>query len=395
MSRGQDPTFDFPGDLSPFPRATQDLLRMAHTLGWAFRWAANRKMVAITSPVERTKRVSVPTTNMNDNRHKSIVSQIGRYSDPDALLDYIDSQTTVRGSAATRLALNLGVEPPRVPAPKPEPPKTAVAAAMAEAERLAAAGEPASTTEASQAEHAVSQTCDTEADKAVIRKYDDSEGVLVAEKPWMVRRGGTDGSTGRMYESPSVIERVWNDGTTDYRCRYCDWANDNPRSVAGHASRRKDHPAAPQRDQQTHLVPDYEQSDIKRPRSAIRRLRSDLLHALDGIKGWREMDPAELALAVAEAVYEERPDREPAEPLTPEQIIHRITFLVDSGRLAEMHQSVERTAAALVEQTDARNRLTGEVTTLQQQLTTAQAEVERLHEERRVLRDLLSESEAS
>ena len=141
--------------------------------------------------------------------------------------------------------------------------------------------------------------------------------------------------------------------------------------------------------------PTTRQTDIKRPRSAIRRLRSDLLHALDGIKGWREMDPEALAEAVAEAVYEERPDREPAEPLTPEQIIHRITFLVDSGRLAEMHQSVERTAAALVESTDARNRLTGEVTTLQQQLATAEAEVERLHEERRVLRDLLSESEAS
>jgi hypothetical protein len=383
MSPGTDLTFTVPDDLSPFPHSTQDILRMAHTLGWAMRWASSRKMVAITSPVERTKTISVPRTNMNENRRKSIVAQIGRYSDPDALADYIDAQVTVRKSAATRLALDLGVEPPRVPARRPEPPKTAVAAAFEEA---------AAAVEYSES---LSQVRDTEEDRATIRKYDDTEGVLVTEKPWMVRRGGNDGGTGRMYESPNVIERVWADGTIDYRCRHCDWANDNPRSVAGHASRRKDHPAAPQRDQQTHLVPDYEQSDIKRPRSAIRRLRSDLLHALDGIKGWREMDPAELALAVAEAVYEERPDREPAEPLTPEQIIHRITFLVDSGRLAEMHQSVERTAAALVEQTDARNRLTGEVTTLQQQLTTAQAEVERLHEERRVLRDLLSESEAS
>ena len=79
------------------------------------RWASNRKMVSITSPVERTKRISVPTTNMNENRRKSIVAQIGRYSDPDALADYIDSQITVRKSAATRLALDLGVEPPRVP----------------------------------------------------------------------------------------------------------------------------------------------------------------------------------------------------------------------------------------------------------------------------------------
>jgi hypothetical protein len=180
-----------------------------------------------------------------------------------------------------------------------------------------------------------------------------------------------------------VIHRVWSDGAEDYRCRFCTYTSDNPRGVAGHASRTKQgHPAstAPPEDLR---VNEYQPTDIKRPLSGIRRLTSELTHALDGIPGWEQMDPEELARTLAEHVYAMRPDPVPTEPLTPEQIIRRIVLMVDAGRLAEMHQQVESIAAALREKE-------AEAEALSVAAAELEARVDTLTAERRALRDLLT-----
>lgn len=415
--------FDFPHDLSPFPSVTQDILRLAHDLGWSMRWVgSNKNVVHITSPIEPSKRIVIPSTNLNADRARSTTRQIQRYSDPDKVSDWVDSHTTVRGKGAVRVALDIGPEPPK-PTPQARP-QTAMAAALTEADRSASrteatigdevrsgvtcsscltgydkctdrilAGKSAccatcaeTDTHDEKVERRLHLTSVTASPSDEVSQIRDSDRSVVTEKPWMARQGGSEGASGRMYESPSVIERVWSDGHTDYKCTVCSYTSDNPRSVSSHHARRKDgeHGQGPGT-VKVLKVKDYTPTDIVRPVSAIRRLTSDLLRALDGMDDWSSMSPDELAKVLAEHVYEERPDREPAQPLTPEQILARITMLVDGGRLAEMHQSVERTAAALVEATEDRQRLTGEVADLQREVT-------RLHEERRALRDLLAEA---
>ena len=189
-----------------------------------------------------------------------------------------------------------------------------------------------------------------------------------------------------MYESHSVIHRVWSDGTADYRCRFCPSESENPRGGAGHASRTKDgHPAAsaPPEDRR---VNEYHVKEIKRPLSGVRRLTTELTMALDSMDDWPTMSREELARTLAEHVYAMRPDREPAAPLTPEQILHRITLMVDAGRLAEMHQQVEATAEALREAQSREREVSHRAAELE-------AQVNVLRDERRALASMLSDNE--
>lgn len=384
--------FAFPDDLSPFPKDTRDILRMAHDLGWSIRWSGTSKRIAtIHSPVEASKQITVPSTNLNADRRRSTVRQIARYSDPDRVQDFVDSQVTVRGKSALRLALDIGPEPPKVE-PKTFEQGTAVARAMREAHEAAtqaAADEAAAMAE----DHRLIRKAND--DDEQVAALDEAERLsqdvtrsIVTTKPWMVRKGGKHGSDGTMYESPVTLERIWSDGSIDYRCKFCTYTNDKGRSVSAHASKKHTEAVGLSRKAEIRRVTNYQKSDIKHPMSAVRRMKSELLHALDSIHDWQSMDPEALTQRLAETLYEMRPDREPVAELTPEQIIARIVGLVDRGRLADMHQKVESMAAAMVEATDARNRLSTEV-------IEAQAEVARLREERRALASLLADSEVS
>lgn len=383
-----DHTFTYPDHLSTFPKETQRILTMANELGWQTRWLGQKHDLAcIMAPDGSGYSINVPRTNINHNRMKSWTNQINRHSDPDRVADYLDKQTLVTGKTpGQRLAMPGPVSQRTIVARE-----TAVAKAMREAAEAAAQAEDeriirdANDDDEQVAALVAEEKVSRVSGQSVQYRDGDTSVHLVSESPWMVRKDGIDGAQGRMYESHSVIHRVWSDGSEDYRCRFCGRVNDNPRSIAVHAAKSSDttHPPAP-----THptyrRVESYEQTEIKHSDSTVRRLTSDLLHALDAVEGWQSMTREELARALAVSVHEARPDRAPAEPLTPEQVIARIVLLVDSGRLAEMHQQVERMAAALVEATDARNRLTDEV-------IAAQHEAERLREERRALAAMLSD----
>lgn len=374
MSHGQRHDFEFPSDLSRFPSRTRPVLEMARDLGWQVRWLGTEKRLACIVSPNREKSLNVPTTSINANRMKSYLSQIRTYSDPEKFDDWVEEnmpgvRTAIERKARERTPLG----------------ETVLERAMREAQEKAEAGEPASTTEASQQEHAeeVSQVV-----KAEPEDYVPADTVVVTEKPWMVRRGGQADGSGRMYESPHVIERIHKDGRVDYRCRWCsDYENENPRSVAVHAAKRHpDHkaPAQPQGRKVTH----YKPTEIKRPMSAARRLASEMLHVLDSIADWQQLDREELARRLAEGVYDQRPDREPVAELTDEQIVSRIVGLVDKGRLADMHQKMEEMAAVMREQS--------EVTTAAQvRAEQAEAAAEALREERRTLAALLSEERGS
>lgn len=434
MSHSTDHSFDIPGDLSPFPDQTQRVLRMADALGWHLRWlGVQHKLANISSP-NHEKSINIPSTNVNANRAKSWFNQIVRYSDPKKVAEYAEKErhpATAKGiTSAMRLAFPEFALPEertamrtayeegaraKQPKPKPAPPVTYVTDAdrtqstigderrsglpcadcmtpydkctdrvFTKGKACCARCADTDTHNVEVVEKVARLKIDPEADAKQVRMHD-PDLTIVSERPWIARRSGKEGGKGKVYESPYVTERLWSDGTVDYKCPYCQYVSDKPRSVSSHGAGRADHPKGPQSKQATFPVSDYVASGIHRETSAVNRLASDLLHALDTMgEDWQHLSREELARKVAEAVVEARPDRAPAEPLTPEQIMERIRMLVDGGRYHDMHKQVEAAGAALREANEV----------FQQQardLEAAQARIATLQEERRTLASLLSE----
>lgn len=362
-----------------------DVVQTAEDLGWVLEWASQKQQaIALRSRFDDRK-LLVPLNSINANRLRSLRTQIIRHTDPEVIRNTADltriadrNRNAGKIPATFDLVSGIRVSRPRDTAPREEEPVTKNRTALGQAMQEAIAAEAAL--------HPTSEAVIAETKVMFPSETVEPERVVVSETPWMVRKGGHEGSHGRMYESHSVIHRVWSDGSEDYRCRFCEYDNENPRGVAGHASRTKNgHPAAGEIE--LHTVNEYVPSEIKRPLSGVRRLTTELTMALDGIPNWDAMDQEELARVLAEHVYAMRPDPVPAQPLTPEQIIRRITLMVEGGRLAEMHQQVEATAAALREAQETVEAKATYAAELEHQVAT-------LRDERRALAAMLTEGES-
>lgn len=369
-------------------KAAIEVLELAEDLGYTLEWASQKQQAIALRSTFDDRKLLLPMSSINANRLRSLGTQIIRHADPERVADASDmTRISERNRKAGRIPLTFDIATDndittkRGGAPMP----TAVERAMNEA-RLLAEEDERVIRDANDDDEQVAELVAAERvpSSGPVHRDGDPSVSLVSESPWMVRKGGHEGKAGRMYESHSVIHRVWSDGGEDYRCRFCSYASDNPRGVAGHAARTKvGHPSQAEAELEVHRVNEYVPTEIKHPLSAIRRLTSELTHALDGIADWESLGREELARTLAEHVFAARPDREPAEPLTSEQIIHRITLMVDSGRLAEMHQQVEATAAALREAQEMRAEMSVRAGELERR-------VDALTAERRALRDLLT-----
>ena len=367
-------------------KEAREILDLAERLGYQLGWAGkNQTAISMRSTFDE-RRLLLPMSSINAHRLRSLGTQIMRHADPERVKDEADLiRISDRNRKAGKIPLTFDIATDNDLATKRGgfPMSTAVEHAMNTAQ-LIADEEAEREAEVRRAEIVAAQPIPNVAGLEQVQYRDGDTSVhLVSESPWMVRRGGHEGGVGRMYESPAVIHRVWSDGAEDYRCRYCEYQHDNPRSVAAHAARTKTAHPKDAEVTEDRRVANYQPTEIRRPLSGIRRLTSELMHALDGIPGWEGMDREELASTLAEHVYAARPDREPAEPLTAEQIIRRITLMVDAGRLAEMHQQVEATAAALREKE-------AEAAALSEAAAELEARVDTLTAERRALRDLLT-----
>jgi len=142
-----------------------------------------------------------------------------------------------------------------------------------------------------------------------------------------------------MYESLVVEEVTYADGSKSYKCSRCDYTNSNPRSVASHT---KAHPKLELQDKRVFVTTQYEPSGIVRGEGRPRhpRLTADILMALDHIGDHTTLSRVDLAERLAEAILENRPEREPAAPLTDAEIIQRIGFLLDRGQFARLNEQV-------------------------------------------------------
>jgi hypothetical protein len=381
--------FDSTAARRKISKEAREILDMAERLGYHLSWASQKQQaVAMTSPFDDRK-LLLPMNSINANRLRSLGTQLVRHADPDvvkAQADLLTISNRNRKAGKIPLTFDIASDNDIVTQRGGMPLSADVERALNEARiRLQ---EKEDEEARAQAQVPVPTPPPARADD-----YVPADTHVLTEKPWMVRKGGHEGGSGTMYESHSVIHRVWSDGHEDYRCRFCAYTSDNPRGVAGHASRTKTgHPASTD-PVETHRVNEYVPTEIKRPLSGIRRLTTELTLALDAMQDWCDMPREDLARALAEHVYAMRPDREPAAPLTPEQILHRITLMVDSGRLAEMHQQVEATAAALRETQDDMARVSVHAAEMEAQAAELEAQVEGLREERRALAAMLTDAD--
>jgi len=372
-----------------FKPEVRRLIALARVLEWDVRWAGNNRQLAVMrSPVHTTKTINLPITSINHNRWTSTMKQLVTHSDPAAIRNVVSGTYDLRKEADIAeivvlvgpelldyLAEEVGMDKPSeitpptreepeevtvIPMPRPETKarKTAVAAAMEEAEAVKAA------------HPVIEKATNPDSPTAVVEK------IVVSERPWLARKGGKDGGGGVVYESPVVNVVTYSDGTETFKCRFCDVTSDNPRSISGHSNRG--HSAEVKqipRDQPLLRTDHYEASDITRPtRAAITRLANDLVAALDGVEAWQAMDASDLAHTLARRVVEGRPEQHHStEPLTAEQVLSRITSLVDNGRVADLNHQIETMATALAEQTARADRAAGNLQALKDMLNSEES----------------------
>jgi hypothetical protein len=199
-------------------------------------------------------------------------------------------------------------------------------------------------------------------------------GVITVEplvRPYLARKhSGKDGGT--RYESQTTLERVWPDGKTDYVCAICEWESENPRSVAMHYG--QEHTRKGQTDpagEGPHVIdPDYTEPLTTRDYRPTQRLLAAATEMIYGLMYEDGVNAEDIALAFLTWAHD-RPDIEhverPLVPLTDKQILDKVRMLVGQPDQSE------------------------EITALSRRVAELEGEVTRLTEERRALRDLLSD----
>ena len=348
MSTRKNLSFDRK-ELSKFTDAGEAVVRAALALEWSAQWQNTaHRVLKLRSRVEPSVTINIPTTNLNVKRVRAMEERILRYSDPNLL----DKVAALSDEAARVASVDDG-------------PKTALGV---------------TTGRVLQKEMAEFGAHLREVSKEVRELPKTSTEVTV--RPWMARRYGSEGGRGLMYESKSVLEVTHGDGSITYRCAFCDFENDKPRSVSSHVSRsKKGHDIGPAKPTLLR-VNEYRASEETRanPGGRPNSLRARILAALSAMDDWSNLTRDDLADRLAEALKHES-EPTPAEPLTDAQIVARITAIIDNGRLAQMHQQMDDLTAALAQATQAREAADHRAETLRSNMA--------------ALRDLISDEDVS
>lgn len=173
---------------------------------------------------------------------------------------------------------------------------------------------------------------------------------VVSERPWMAHQSSGSGTShAKAYPTRSTIERLWSDGTKDYRCAYdgCEVVKDRPKQIVTHfAAKHVRFGNLEKQGRPTELVddPNFEGTGLTR-KVRPRKSRIDALA--------RHLEGLDLSALNAEELAEETLTflaelsnsgsslSQEREPLTPEQIITRIRTLVDPGTYVEQQEVLE------------------------------------------------------
>jgi len=214
-------------------------------------------------------------------------------------------------------------------------------------------------------------------------------GTPVARVHWAARETGKEGQPGKMYESAAVDLVTYADGHIGYVCQHCEaFASDNPRAVSAHAAQA--HPGQSEQKGQPHFdVPQYEESGIRRSHRDT-RLQHVITEALDTIQDWQAMTPTEVAVAITDYIADNRPERQPAEPLTDQEVLERIVRLVDRGQYASLQQSITDLSGQIADLSQRIDTDSDTINELEHDRDEALRRAEVLAAERTALREMLS-----
>jgi hypothetical protein len=214
-------------------------------------------------------------------------------------------------------------------------------------------------------------------------------GAPVARVHWAARETGKEGQPGKMYESAAVDLVTYADGHIGYVCQHCEaFASDNPRAVSAHAAQA--HPGQSEQKGQPHFdVPQYEESGIRRSHRDT-RLQHVITEALDTIQDWQAMTPTEVAVAITDYIADNRPERQPAEPLTDQEVLERIVRLVDRGQYASLQQSITDLSGQIADLSQRIDTDSDTINELEHDRDEALRRAEVLAAERTALREMLS-----
>jgi uncharacterized coiled-coil protein SlyX len=178
------------------------------------------------------------------------------------------------------------------------------------------------------------------------------ERKVVSEFPYLGHKSPTPRG-GTRYETESIVEQTWSDGTITYRCALhgCDYTSDKVLSVKSHWNshvRNGETKPVSKKPEVVLIDPDY--TSAKNPRAAGDYCPSDrLVDALSQYlaEHWSEGDDLQAAARAALRWSNERPDLgdledrvRPSRELNDAEILERVRMLVGTHRNPEMEARI-------------------------------------------------------
>jgi len=353
----------FTKDLIPeaLGKEVKEVVTIAVALGWKMHVTSNNS-VAIVSYDERKKHhfsVGGRSTHNFNRIHRDVL----KFAEPEKLL-LADSLAGIKmprnvpgGKEAARFAADLAAvmlplvgdegtfvdHRPEIAQAEAEEEQRKIVARQRreqrerEAEQARHEAQERARQIAQEAAQAARQAA-AEEDAALVTKEEESaERHIVSEKP-MVAKGGEK----RAYESYTAIERLWSDGTKDWKCPECDYTSSKSRgSVPAHWSKVHSSGSG------TRPHPTFFEADVPDARVyAPRQTRVEALAQTIGeMMKTGETDPEVIARTALTWVHENSKHATPLaaerEELTPEDTLNRIRTLLDQGVYDQQQKRIE------------------------------------------------------
>lgn len=169
------------------------------------------------------------------------------------------------------------------------------------------------------------------------------ERTLLSIQPWMAKVHTNPDGTADLYQSQSVQERHWSDGSVDFQCTICDYDAAKPYSVSAHTRKHtlRGEKAPARQDPTEFDVPMPPSPPRRKPASRIAALAREIEAALR-VTPWEGGDDwASFAHALAEGIVAKRVEagivERDTEPLTDADLLARLRTLLlrDDQRRAE------------------------------------------------------------
>lgn len=319
---------DFDRSLIPnyLKKECREIIEAAVMLGWKMHISSGNS-VTIVAPEEK-KKYHFSASGRASNSIPRIRRDVVRFADPTKLL-LVDSMAGTDNKdiwmAASAMLPHLGDEGTVIDH-RPELEREA----EAERQRKEAAAEERARRKAAAPLRSSMGDRDDEPNSTHQRAVSQGNRHIVSEGPMRAKAGDRSA-----YDSEVTIQRLWSDGTKDYKCVKCDYWSTQRQSVAAHNARKHPGVTSPRPATYQAVVTD---ATVYAPRQTRIDALADIIAGLIAQGG--VTDPKVVAKTALTWVHDQHRKgtefSEDVEPRTPDEVLNRIRTLLDDGtRLRE------------------------------------------------------------